>query len=250
MATRVAVDEKYAELTIAGHPGHSRHTMLFGVLATPSSTTPMATASASRAPSSPTGTTGLPSPPRAPEPVYGVRRILLISGSLRDGSTNTALLMTAQAVAPPEFELVLYQGMGELPHFNPDDDVEPLHPAVADLRAQIGAAAALLFCTPEYAGALPGSFKNLLDWSVGGGEIYQKPVAWINASGAPTGAAKAHESLRIVLGYTGSVIVESACAHIPVARDSIGSDGLISDPTIRTQLVAVLAALGASLAQS
>lgn len=42
------------------------------------------------------------------------------------------------------------------------------------------AADAVLFCTPEYAGALPGSFKNLLDWTVGGGETYGKPAAWIN----------------------------------------------------------------------
>jgi len=150
-------------------------------------------------------------------------------------------------VAPPGLELVLFERLAELPHFNPDDDAEPLHPAVADLRAEVGAAVAVVFSTPEYAGALPGSFKNLLDWTVGGGEIYQKPVAWINASGSPTGAALAHRSLRTVLGYTGSIIVESACAHIPVPRDSIGADGLISDPAIRAQMVDVLAALQAYL---
>jgi NAD(P)H-dependent FMN reductase len=42
---------------------------------------------------------------------------------------------------------------------------------VADLRRQIEAADAVVFCTSEYAGALPGSFKNLLDWTVGGGEV-------------------------------------------------------------------------------
>ena len=50
----------------------------------------------------------------------------------------------------------------------------------ADLRQEIAAADAVLFCTPEYAGTLPGSFKNLLDWTVGGGEIYGKPAVWIN----------------------------------------------------------------------
>ena len=74
--------------------------------------------------------------------------------------------------------------MTDLPHFNPDDDHDPLPHAVADLRARIGAADAVLICTPEYAGALPGTFKNLLDWSVGGPEMYGKPVAWVNASGA------------------------------------------------------------------
>ncbi|MGH4015240.1 MAG: NADPH-dependent FMN reductase [Pseudonocardiaceae bacterium] len=102
----------------------------------------------------------------------------------------------------------------DLPAFNPDDDHEPLHPAVADLRRQI-AADALLFCTPEYAGALPGSFKNLLDWTVGGSEIYGKPVCWINASSvaAPTGGADAHASLAKVLGYvvpTSSGLMSSA----------------------------------------
>ncbi|MDQ6616925.1 MAG: NAD(P)H-dependent oxidoreductase [Actinomycetota bacterium] len=178
------------------------------------------------------------------------RRILLISGSLRDGSTNTALLRTAQAVAPPGLELVLFPGLGELPHFNPDDDVEPLPPAAAALRAQIGAADAVVFSTPEYAGALPGSFKNLLDWTVGGGEIYEKPVAWINTSGAPTGAAKAHESLRTVLGYVGSILIEPACGHIPVPRNSIDGDGLISDPAITAQVVGALTALKVHLDQT
>ncbi len=80
---------------------------------------------------------------------------------------------------------MLYEHMADLPHFNPDHDVDPLHPAVADLRTTIGAAGAVLFSTPEYAGALPGSFKNLLDWMIGDvqtGSIYEKPVGWINAS--------------------------------------------------------------------
>jgi NAD(P)H-dependent FMN reductase len=157
------------------------------------------------------------------------------------------LLSTVQAVAPENLEVVLYQGLGQLPHFNPDDDVESLHPAVSDLRARIASAEAVVFSTPEYAGALPGSFKNLLDWTVGGGEIYQKPVAWLNASGSQTGAANAHDSLRIVLGYVGSILVEEACAHIPVPRDAIGTDGLIADPARRERILDALAALVAHL---
>ncbi|MDQ1368799.1 MAG: hypothetical protein QOF20_1152 [Acidimicrobiaceae bacterium] len=177
----------------------------------------------------------------------GAHRILLISGSMRRGSTNTALLSTIQSIAPASLEVALYHGLGDLPHFNPDDDVESLHPAVAALRAQIASTEAVVFSTPEYAGALPGSFKNLLDWTVGGGEIYQKPVAWLNASGAPTGATKAHDSLRIVLGYVGSILVEEACAHVPVPRDAIGTDGLIADPAIRNRILDALAALEAHL---
>jgi hypothetical protein len=107
-------------------------------------------------------------------------RILLISGSTRGGSTNTAALRTAGAVAPAQVTARLYDGLAGLPAFNPDDDHEPLPPAAAGLRREIAAADALVFCTPEYAGTLPGSFKNLLDWTVGGVEVSGKPVAWIN----------------------------------------------------------------------
>src|SRR5215831_13539886 len=101
---------------------------------------------------------GMPKRPPAfgssmPEPF----RVLLISGSLRRMSTNTAVLRTAQAVAPKGVEAILYDGVRMLPHFDPDLDGELLDPAVAALRAAIRHADALLFSTPEYAGALPGS---------------------------------------------------------------------------------------------
>ena len=165
----------------------------------------------------------------------------MISGSLRNRSTNTAVLRTAQVSAPPGIVAEVYAGLSDLPHFNPDDEVDPLHPAVADLREQIRAADAVLFSTPEYAGAMPGSFKNLLDWTVGddqAGSIYEKPVAWINAS--PRGAVNAHDSLRKVLGYTGANIVETACADIPVTGAMVGDDGLIVDRSVVDRIAVAL----------
>jgi NAD(P)H-dependent FMN reductase len=179
------------------------------------------------------------------------RRILLISGSLRSGSTNTALLRTAQAVAPEGVETVFYEGIGGLPHFNPDDDAEglPVHPAVAELRSAVARADALLVSTPEYAGALPGSFKNLLEWTVGDASTYRKPIAWVNVSArGPDGGADAHDSLRKVLGYVHAEIVEDACARIPVARAAVGADGLIGDPEIRARVVGVIRGLAVHVA--
>ena len=159
--------------------------------------------------------------------------ILLICGSLRAGSVNAAVLGTAATFTTT----TTFTGLADLPHFNPDDDHDPLHPAVADMRARIAAADAVLFSTPEYAGGLPGSFKNLLDWTIGGGEIYDKPVAWINASSgaAPTGGADAHDSLRKVLTYAGARIVSEACVRIPIARAAVG-DGLVTDPDLQGRI--------------
>lgn len=163
-----------------------------------------------------------------------------MSGSTRSGSTNTAALRTAQDVAPDGVTAVLYEGLAGLPAFNPDDDYPPLPPAVADLRRELAAADGVLFCTPEYAGALPGSFKNLLDWTVGGSEMYGKPVAWINVAAEGRGV-NAHASLAIVLGYVGAAIVEPACAAVPVSRDALGSHGdIVADPQVRAAIADVV----------
>ena len=146
------------------------------------------------------------------------KRLMLICGSLRLGSTNEALLRTVGSLLPADVLADVYDGMDALPHFNPDDDQDPLPPAVVDLRGRIASADAVLFSTPEYAGAMPGSLKNLLDWTVGGVEISEKPAAWINISTSPGGAAATHESLTTVLKYTGANVVRASDS----SRDEFG----------------------------
>jgi NAD(P)H-dependent FMN reductase len=162
-------------------------------------------------------------------------QVLLVSGSTRSGSVNTAALATAVAVAPSRVTAVMYDGLARLPAFNPDHDGDHVPDAVAELRRQIAAADAVLFSTPEYAGSLPGSFKNLLDWTVGGGQLYGKPAVWINVAAAGRGRA-AQETLATVLGYVGAAIVETACRHIPVDRATIGPDGTVTDPRFQAAM--------------
>ena len=176
-------------------------------------------------------------------------RILLVSGSLRKASTNSAALRTAIAHTPTDARPTMYDDAAELPHFNPDDDGDSLDSRVAALRGTVHDADALLFSVPEYAGALPGSFKNVLDWLIGDDQprsISEKPVAWINVS--PRGAALAHESLRVVLTYANASIVEDACVAAPVPPNGVGPDGLIADPASVAEIVRSLAALARHLA--
>lgn len=140
-----------------------------------------------------------------------------------------------------------YDGLADLPHFNPDDDAEghPVHAAVAGMRSAVAGADALLICTPEYAGALPGALKNMLEWTIGDAGTHDKPVAWINAAGpaAPSGAADAHASLRKVLGYAGADIVDAACCRVPLTRQAVRPDGRILDPQAQEAIRGTLAAL-------
>jgi chromate reductase len=121
--------------------------------------------------------------------------IVAICGSLRTRSSNLALLRAAARVAPDRMNVQLYDGLANLPHFNPDDDEEGAQPppAVAALRAMLASADGILISTPEYAHGVPGSLKNMLDWLVSDGALVDKPVALISAS--PVGGQFAQASL-------------------------------------------------------
>ncbi|MEV6323285.1 NAD(P)H-dependent oxidoreductase [Nocardia sp. NPDC051787] len=164
--------------------------------------------------------------------------VLLISGSTRSASTNSAALRTVSAIAPDGIRTRWYDDLAALPAFAPDDDGSA-HPSVLALREQLSDADAVLFSTPEYAGTLPGSLKNLLDWTVGTGDLYEKPVAWITV--APVGRGDgATATLRSVLAYVGADVDLGACRRLPVLRHDVGRDGLIADAEFRSGASAVL----------
>jgi chromate reductase len=166
-----------------------------------------------------------------------VTHILLLSGSTRDGSTNTAALRTVAATAPAGVLAELYDGLTGLPAFVPGD--APAPEPVTRLRERVAAADAVLICTPEYAGTLPGSLKNLLDWLVGSGELNDKPVAWLSVA-APGRGDGALATLEMVLGYVDATLVKAACARVPVERGALVTDGLIGDPRLAEVLPGLL----------
>jgi cupin fold WbuC family metalloprotein len=168
--------------------------------------------------------------------------LLLIGGSMRAGSSNAAALNTAKALAPSDVTVRSFERMGDLPHFNPDLEQTHLPEPVRDLRQQLAAADVVLVSTPEYAGALPGSFKNLLDWTVGEG-LYQKPIGYLNASPHEGGAERTYQMLRVILGYVNADLVEAACVRAPVRRDCVDAQHTVTDPAVRATIGAAVEAL-------
>lgn len=141
--------------------------------------------------------------------------VLLISGSTRAGSSNAAALRAVHELGLPGIGTDLYGSLRDLPAFVPEE--LPVPTPVADLLGRIQRADAVLLCTPEYAGGLPGSLKNLLDWTVAGGELYEKPVAWLDVANPGRGQG-ARTQLGVVLGYVGAQIVTDACVHLELER--------------------------------
>lgn len=172
-------------------------------------------------------------------------RILAISGSLRDRSYSSGLLHAARELAPAGSEVVLYDGLAELPHYNEDIDGGDTVPvAVSELREAVGGADALLIATPEYNGSLPGGLKNALDWASrphGDSSLAKMPAAVISSSPSPFGAAWAQEALRRVLTIAGSAMVDR---EMTVGRvDERFSDGRLSDIGTREEIAALLGEL-------
>lgn len=169
-------------------------------------------------------------------------RILAISGSLRAVSTNTEVLKAAALLVPEGVEIVIFEGIGQLPHFNPDDETGP--PSVAEYRAQLTAADAVLICSPEYAHGVPGVLKNALDWVVGSGEFVEKPVAIMNAQPRATHAqAVLHEILTVM---SARVITEASIA-LPVAGRKLNAAGIVAEPGLANPLRQAILALSWSV---
>jgi chromate reductase len=154
-------------------------------------------------------------------------RILGISGSLRRGSHNSALLCGARAVLPPGVELERFDGLRAVPPYDEDRDVEPAPAAVRVLRDAIRSADAVLFSTPEYNHSIPGQLKNALDWAsrpFPDNAFRGTPVAVVGASTSMFGAVWAQAELRKVLGAIGARVIdrELAVAAVHHASDADG----------------------------
>jgi NAD(P)H-dependent FMN reductase len=108
--------------------------------------------------------------------------ILTISGSLRAASTNSALLAALAANAPSDCRVAVYDGLGLLPIFNPDDEGERTPGEAARLIDAVTRADGIIVSCPEYAHGVPGGMKNALDWLVSRDAAVGKPAMLVHAS--------------------------------------------------------------------
>jgi chromate reductase, NAD(P)H dehydrogenase (quinone) len=170
--------------------------------------------------------------------------ILAISGSLRRGSSNTAVLEAARLLAPDGVDVELYDGLARLPAFDPDvEESGDLPDEVRHLRARIAAADALLVCSPEYMHGMPGSLKNLLDWTVGSVDFPGKLVTLLAASER---SVYAQVQLAEVLRTMSARLVPDECVVLPLPSRSMDAAAIAADPALARTLRETIAALRAA----
>ena len=170
------------------------------------------------------------------KPVRG----LAISGSLRRGSSNSALVSAVARLAPDEVKVAIYHELEQLPPFNPDLEGCFTPAAVIRLRAALRACDAVLISSPEYAHGVPGVLKNALDWVVGSGELVDKPVALINTSARAT---HAWASLAETLSVMSACVVLDASITVPLGGRTVDADGIVRDAAFGTALRSAISIL-------
>lgn len=145
---------------------------------------------------------------------------------------------------PAGGEVTFYDGLGGLPHFNPDLDTEDPPVPVAILRRHVGAADGLLISSPEYAHGLAGSMKNALDWLVRSVEFPFKPVALLNTSQRSTHALA---QMREVLITMSARLVEEASITLPLNGRVLDAEGIVADPDLAPPLRQAMARFAAAI---
>ncbi|MEU6404942.1 NAD(P)H-dependent oxidoreductase [Streptomyces sp. NPDC046985] len=174
-------------------------------------------------------------------------RILALVGSLRAGSHNRQLAEAAVKLAPEGAEVQIFEGLGELPFYNEDVDVEGSVPATAAaLREAARGADAFLLFSPEYNGTIPAVLKNAIDWlsrPYGAGAFGGKPVAVVGTAFGQYGGVWAQDDTRKSVGVAGGRVIEDIKLSIPGSLTRFAETHPIDDAEVAGQLTEVVALL-------
>ena len=157
------------------------------------------------------------------------KKVLAISGSTRQNSSNHNLIKAIAELFIDELEITIFESIADLPHFNPDDNNENVAPQVLDFRKQLNDADGILICTPEYAHGVPGALKNAIDWTVSTNEFSHKPTVLITAS---TDGKFGHAALLETLKVIEAENIEQLQLLISFVRTKISDNKITDEKTL------------------
>lgn len=169
-------------------------------------------------------------------------RVAVLVGSLRTDSVNRKLAQLLRDQAPAGVTLDLVDGLGELPFYNEDVDVDGSVPAAAaTFRERVAGADRVLAVTPEYNGTMPAVLNNAIDWlsrPYGAGAIVGKPFGVVGVTPTPYGGQWSHADAARSAGIAGAAVVED----VLVSQSSIDVD-VLADPEVLAKLQGAVAKL-------
>ncbi len=158
-------------------------------------------------------------------------KILGIAGSLRKDSYNKKLLNYTLNLLPNGVSMEIFEGLGEIPLFNQDQENNPPQ-IVKEFKKKIREADALLIATPEYNRSIPGVLKNAIDWAsrpYNDNAFSGKIAAIISASMGMLGGSLAQYHLRQILSFLNVIVVPAPEVFVSFAQQKFDEKGNLTD---------------------
>jgi chromate reductase, NAD(P)H dehydrogenase (quinone) len=168
------------------------------------------------------------------EQIMSAKKVAVVVGSIRRDSINRKLALALMKLAPKELQTEILR-IDDLPVYNQDLDENSPEPA-RRLKAEVAAAEAFLFVTPEHNRSIPAAMKNALDWAsrpYGQNRWAGKPGGIIGASPGQIGTAVAQHTLRGILGYLDVPTLGQPEAYLHFTEGLIDADGTITNEGTR-----------------
>lgn len=169
------------------------------------------------------------------------RTVVVLVGSLRRDSINRRIARLVAEQAGEGVDVQIVEGLDALPFYNEDLDVDGVRGEAVDaLRAQVGAADAVLMVTPEYNGGLPAVLKNAIDWlsrPFGECALSGRQVAVIGSALGRYAGTWARQDARKSVGIAGATVVEAVELGILAGEVLGGAEG---DELLAQQVAGVL----------
>lgn len=165
-------------------------------------------------------------------------RVAGISGSLREGSFNTATLRAARELGPNALDIDIVT-LEDVPLYNADVEARGWPPRVQELRERVGNADAVIFASPEYNYSITGVLKNAIDWlsrPEGEAPLNGKPAAIVGATPSFVGTARGQAHLRQIVFYNAMPLLPTAEVLIARAGERFDDEGRLTDGKTREVL--------------
>ena len=162
------------------------------------------------------------------------KNIFIIIGSASRNSSNQKLVDNFAALTAEDFNLVIYDDLKKLPHFDPELSLENTPKPVVEFRQAIGSADGIIICTPEYVFSIPGGLKNAIEWCVSTTVFSDKPVGLITAAAS---GQKAHEELQLIMKTVMTIFTKETTLLIQGIKGKINEKGQITDAGTQQNLI-------------
>jgi chromate reductase len=161
------------------------------------------------------------------------KKILAINGSASSASANQKLVEQFAILCKNDLDVVVYNDLKALPHFDPELSVSNTPKMILDLREQIQNAAGVLISSPEYVFSIPSGLKNLIEWCVSTTVFSDKPLGIITAS---ADGKKAHEELQLIMKTVMAQFTSETTLLINGIKGKLNENGQITDAKTKEDL--------------